>query len=266
MRSHFFTGSVVAVLAGSLAGLSEAAPIVSSNFVSTGSNVNLNGTSGNLSANEPGGTWVWGAGWNWAQPMVNATWMGGTVKDAAYLSEEDTALGISIASNSPYSKPATLHLSGDLRMDGSLNNTAGLGFWSAMPARSDGGASSSTNNFTGIIMDEVAGTLRVYSGGALQGSAVSVGSLSEGVFYTLSYDVDTATGALSNVVFNGSPVSGLTSSAFTDSATAYAGAMSGGGSRLILDNLLVEPASVPEPATLGLAAIGLVGLTRRRRA
>ena len=140
-----------------------------------------------------------------------------------------------------------------------------LGFWSLQPVQSDG--ATSTTNFTGLVLNVETSTLRVYSGGALQGSAVSVSPISFGSLYNLSYSVDTTSGALSSVVFNGSSVSGLTSSAFTDAATSFVGVASYSQSRGTFDNLVVT--AVPEPSSVVMIALGGLGLVlnvRRARA
>ncbi len=252
-----------AALSGAASMQAQAAVIVSTDFVSVSAGSKyLNGTNADLAINLPEGNWVWGAGWNWLAPHVPATWQGSQIKDVAYLGEEDTALGISISSNGGYVKPDEVKISADLRVYNAMNNTVGLGFWSAMPARLDGGAASALNNFTGLILNEMNGTLQVYSGGTLAGSATSVGTVVEGQFYNLEYTIDTSTGELKSVFFDGNVVTGLSSTAFTDAATAFAGALSGSSSRLIIDNFVVE--AVPEPAMVGLAGLLLAGLKRRR--
>lgn len=241
-------GLGIACAVGCAAGLAvRATVLVDVNLVSTGSRQVLDGSTACLSVNLPGATWVVGAGWNWGTPFVSAVWdPPGVPLNVAPLAEEDTAVGVSIASAGGYTKPALLRISASVSMGGTKNNTAGVGFWSAMPVRANG-TPSSIDNFTGLIMNEVNGTLQVYSGGALNGSAVSVGTLAEGVTYTLVFDVDTATGAISGVTFDGSAVSGLASTAFTDAATAFAGVLSGGNSRLTLLDLLVEGFEPPPP-------------------
>jgi hypothetical protein len=242
--------------------------IVSTNFVSGGSNILLDGSNAGLATNQPGGNWVWGAGWNWSAPLVFATWNGGTYQNAAYLGEEDTALGLSLASSGGYSKPSQFTISSDLILSGALSNVrVGLGFWSAMPARVDDAGASSFDNFTGLVLEESTGNIQIYSGGAYQGSPVNVlGSFVEDTAYHLSYTVDTTTGAISNVLFEGNAVSGFSSTDFTNSATAFAGAMTGTQSRGYFDTFVVETASVPEPSTYVLALAGLGLLVWRRRA
>ena len=80
--------------------------------------------------------------------------------------------------------------------------------------------------------------------------------------HTLSYDVNTATGSISNITLTGSTAdySGLTSSAFSDAATAnvgfFASADNNPGS--LVDNFSLS--SVPEPSMIVLLATSLVGL------
>ena len=88
--------------------------------------------------------------------------------------------------------------------------------------------------------------------------------------YNLSYVVNTATGSISDLVFNGSSIAVSATTIFTDAATTYAGFYQRpNGTQTtpgFADNFTL--AAVPEPATLWLASAGLVGLglaVRRRR-
>jgi len=229
-------------------------------ITASGSTVTLDGTQTSITTNLPGSSWVWGAGWNWGSPYRNATWSQPPV-DSFNLREEKTALGISIADADTYEKPALLRIATRLRVSSLGNGLGGLGFWSAMPARSD--TAHSFTNFTGIILNRANDTLQVYANNTYQGSAVNVGTIDADIFYGLYYDIDLASGAILNVQFNGNTVTGLTSIAFTDANTEFAGILSGTGSRAWIDEFSV--AQIPEPGTMGMLALaaGLLGLFRR---
>ncbi|HOD82724.1 MAG TPA: PEP-CTERM sorting domain-containing protein [Phycisphaerae bacterium] len=246
--------------------------IIETDFVSASARQSLDGTALGLTTNAPNSTWSVAAGWNWGNPFIPATWdPPGIPTNLANLVEEKTVLGISIASSGGYTKPAQIHMSTDIEFPGSRNHTGGVGFFSVLPARADN--QNQFEHFTGLHINETNGTLQVMADGALTGSPVSVGTISEGVFYNVGFDIDTLTGALSNVTFDGSPVGGLSSNAFTDVATAFAAVVVGGASRAYIDNFTVSEIAapegdVPEPASLallGLAATGLGGYVRRRR-
>ena len=197
----------------------------------------LDGTQIGLGANLNGGKWVWGAGWHWGIPYVPAKWESSNL-NRADLSEEKTALGISLASTASYSKPTRLRITADLVVS---HNGGGLGFWSVMPERDD--HATSLTHFTGLNL-KPNGDLQVIEDGIEVGSPVHTDGIANDKFNNLAYDVDTTTGAISNVVFNTKPVPGLASAAFKDSATAFGGVLSAGGGRASFNNFKVS--SVPE--------------------
>lgn len=258
--------TLCAALLAVLAATSQAA-IIEADFVSTGSRQLLDGTTIGLTANEPGGNWIVAAGWDWGNPFVTATWdPPGIPVNLANLAEEKTVLGISIASGGGYTKPSLIHFSTDIEFPGSRDHTAGVGFFSVLPARAD--YQNQFEHFTGLYIDEANGTLQVMADGSLAGGAVSVGTISEGVFYNIGFDIDTTSGDLSNVMFDGNPVGGLSSTAFTDAATAYAAIAVGNGSRAYFNHFVVSEAAaapVPEPSALTLLGLGGLLLVWRRR-
>lgn len=252
---------VAPILAASLGSVSAQTIIGAGNFVSTGSNQPLDGTSLGLSTNSPGGLWVWGAGWSWAAPQVNATWLGG-VQNAAYLAEENTVASLTLGSSGGYTKPVEFTITSSIILSGQMSNNVGLlGFWSVQPTQSNG--ASSLTNFTGFTFDET-GTLRLYSGGTDTGLSASLGTVSEDVYYTLSYTVNTVTGGVSGITFGGNAVSGFSTTAFTDSATSYVGVASGGHSRVGFSELTVA-AVVPEPGATSMILLGGIGLVLHLR-
>jgi hypothetical protein len=246
--------------------------IFATTVVSIGSRQPLDGSQAALTTDLPNANWVWGAGWNWGAPFVSATWdPPGVAVNIASLGEEKTAVGLSLASAGPYTKPTQFTVSADLAVTGASGG--GLGFWSAMPARDD--SLVSTQNFTGLTQvsdpgNPDDGSLRLYENGTAVGAPVATGVTTGGsTFNTLQYDVDTATGTITNVLLNGNPVNiGAASAAFTDSATAFVGMMSGAGARTTFNSFSVNSITgAPEPASLSLLALGgLLVLPRRRRA
>jgi len=213
--------------------------IVSTTFSPGASRQALNGTQIGLTTNLPGGSWIWGGGWNWGAPYVKATWDSAPL-DVATLAEEKTALAVSLASSGSYVKPAKFRIAAEIGVTGT--NGGGLGFWSVMPARSD--SVSAQTGFTGLNL-KANGNLQLHVNGAAVGSPAATFAIVSGTLYPLSYEVNTATGAISNVRFNGSPVTGLASTGFTNAATAYGGTMSMSGARTSMRNFQVTPAGTP---------------------
>jgi hypothetical protein len=240
-------------------------PIINgNNFVSGGSNVALDGTQVGLTSNLPGGNWTWGAGWNWQAPEVLATWNGGSPMNCVFLGEEKTVLGIPLTTGT-YTPPTQLQVSALISpyADGSHTTGGGLGFWSVLPARDD--SLTSQTNFTGLQLDSN-GDVQLYQNGIASGSPITTGlAAAAGAFYPLSFNINTATGSISNIMYDGAPVSGITSSAFTAAATANFGVCSWGSGRCNFNDIEVA-AATPEPASLALLALGgLLVLPRRRR-
>lgn len=264
---------ILAVLLLGLGFVHAATIIDGGNFVSNGGNQALNGTTIGLTANQPGGNWIWGAGYNWtAGPQVNATWLGG-LQNAVTLSNESESLGLSLASNGGYTKPIEFSISVAIEYTQFItdkpvsdSNILRLGFWSAMGA--PGGAPNSLTNFTGLVIntDHTNGsaTMMLSENGALSGNVALGTTISVGALYDFSYTVNTSTGAISGISFNGSPVAAFSTTAFTNSATAFAGVASGVASRVGFDNLVVADV-VPEPATWALFLAGGLAIAYLRR-
>lgn len=218
----------LATVAGAAPAAARAKVIVAAEIASTDERQPLNGTKVGLATNLPGGNWTWGGGWDWGAPFVSANWdPPGIPANIASLAEEKTALAVSIASTGAYVKPAKFTISATFSVTG--DKGGGLGFWSAMePVGTNDAATTSFTHFTGLLV-QGDGHLAVYEDGAA-GTTVEVTVVPD-TQYTLSYDVDTATGAIANIQFDGKAVKGLSSTAFTNAATAYAGLMSGDGGR-----------------------------------
>jgi hypothetical protein len=189
---------------------------------------------------------------------------------------------ISIASAGSYVKPTNMRVQGDIRSgltdgtDTTYGRGVGLGFFDA--TGSSGQFALGTKGFTGLVLAHDGG-LYVYQGNGLYGQGTASGKVpfaggtfDTAAYYTLAYDVNTDTGSISNISLSGSTAdySGLTSSAFTDAATANLGFFASAeswGCYGFVDNVALG--EVPEPSTIMLLATGLVGLLayawRKRR-
>ena len=201
-----------------------------------------------LTVNLPFGSWICGGGWDWSQPEIAG--------DHFSAGEEHACAALPLASHGDYDRPARLTISGEIAHS---QGGGGLGFWNVVPLRSkeyvventfdeEGGTNivrtekryyDSRTGYTGLIFTPTRKTLQVYAGGKLQGSPVTVEVTGDNDYHTLKYTIDTSTGALEYVLLNGRLVLGLTSDAFTEVNTAYAGFMTDGGGRTDCKNFEV---------------------------
>jgi hypothetical protein len=141
------------------------------------------------------------------------------------------AIAIPISSQGSYTKPKQFTISAEI-MGVIGTPRVGLGFYSALPARPDKKAGTKgdieSKNFTGLIMlasgsgDD--GALTLFQNGKEKQRVKYTGKFDPNELHRLSYDVDTTSGAISNVRLTGSSsdYSAFNSTAFTDAATAYA--------------------------------------------
>lgn len=266
------SGGIVAMLLGvGLAGSSaQAAPItvIEENFQRSDWAKPV-GTAPNVT-NVPGGTWTKTAGYSGTEPEVPFSGWGGTSSKMLLLGSGSAGGGANVGVAVPLTGYAPTSISADAEMLWSNNNgygTLALGFYGAtLPAANTSGVGYLTG-FTGVAATR-AGTLTLYENGVVVGSSVSTGTNMSWTSRTLSYDVDTATGAISNVTWGGSAVVGLSATtAFTTSATKNAAVVafdSGGGhSVTVVDNVKVMGDVVPEPSSM--LALGILPLLGRRR-
>jgi len=144
-------------------------------------------------------------------------------------------VAVPLSSQGAYTKPKKFTISAEFVGLGSGPRPA-LGFYSAlpvMPATKEGEPPAKgeavDKNFTGLVLTPFGagldnGTLALYVNGKTETSMKYTGSFDQTQIHRLSYDVDTATGAISNVSLTGSTsdYSSLKTTAFTDAATAYA--------------------------------------------
>jgi len=218
--------------------------------------------------NLPGGTW---------QRQGNPGWTTDRSGGQARLGA-DAGVGVSIASAGSYTKPTVMRLEGDIDYTTATDDAfplrnIGLGFF---PSPLSGGVVLAGHNFTGINLDK-AGNVNLLQvsndGNPAYPTAITLGNFG-GAFTTglhhMSYDVDTTTGNISNLIIDSTPISTPTVSIFTDAATAFVGmygSSASGATLNLFDNVTLS--TVPEPSAMVLAGIAVLGLgllnrTRRK--
>lgn len=150
----------------------------------------------------------------------------------------------------------------DIDLAGLVSNGygVGLGFYSA----TDNAAA--LTNFSGLLLDG-AGTLGLVENGVVGTTVAYTGPGFAKVYYALSYDVDTTTGAISNISMGDSTAdySGITSTSFTNLATKFGGITApttGWNQGMELDDFQID--AVPEPSTTALLGLGGLALIFRR--
>ena len=141
--------------------------------------------------------------------------------------DSNGAIAIPISSKGNYTKPKKFTISAEFwGVWGGPRPV--LGFYSALPDMKDN-KEPADKNFIGLVLTPCGlgpdnGTLDLYLNGKVEKSVKYTGTFVQTELHRLSCDVDTTTGAISNVKLTGSSsdYSVFNTTAFTDAATAYA--------------------------------------------
>lgn len=269
--------SLITIGVLSLGPCARAQTIISDTFTGGGNGTTLIGRMPETDL--PGGAWLKATGQGSWSTTTNAILNGGYGNPLpGSFGNFQSASAVSLASAGTYVKPTRLTISADLSpkdVVGPASDGRGiaLGFFSAV----GDGQQFSQNFFTGLVLDS-AGNLNLvsdpnptdfFNAGSTKLSPVAFGgTFDTNAFHRLSYDVNTVTGAVSNIRLGASTAdySSLSAPLFTDAATAFAGMYESsavGTGLSALDNFLVV---VPEASTMALGLLtgaGLLGLRRR---
>ncbi len=213
---------------------------------------------------------------------------GGTIDPVSAgvaLSGSDGTFAISLASAGSYTKPTDFTISAALNLNGMTPggndiDTVGqqgylggilLGFFQS--AATNASLLAERESGYGVLYGDKGDLLLIAPGSPSQVLGKISGVPTTGT-HNLSYEVNTTTGNVSNVLFDGSPVSfGVSTNLFTDANTFMAGAYgrdAGPGNVFgFLDNLTITSVTpVPEPGTISLFALSaaaLVAVARKCR-
>lgn len=211
--------------------------------------------------------------------------IGATASNTASIGS-DGAFAISLASSGGYTKPTLFTISADLNLQGQTG-TAGVndtvtpgqtGFLGgiALGFFNNSDLLAQRRSPLGVVYNDTGRLLLVEPSGA-QAKVIAAVSTYNGSTpipvsgtHNLSYDVNTTTGLISNVTFDGFAITfgAATAVPFNDANTYLAGTYSRAGNSAgtlgTLDNFTIS--AIPEPTTVALLAIGVACLARRRRA
>ena len=209
-------------------------------------NINLVGTKPKP-VDLPGVAWQMATGDGTYEMLLTSP---GEMGCLAYLNCAASA-ALNLASNGAYVKPKVMTLSGDLSFNTDLGTSATgfavLGFYSALSGEHTGNVLA---NFTGLVLFED-GSVQLVEKGTLAGTPVKFTGKYDSVQpATLTYSIDTVTGAISNISLAGSKSTyAFKTAAFTPEATAYVGIGVGGRAIVNATGLQlsagVGPTSVP---------------------
>ncbi|MGI5869056.1 MAG: hypothetical protein ACOX9C_06410 [Kiritimatiellia bacterium] len=195
-------------------------------------------------ANLPSNAWVAVGRWGWEDPFIPGSGWNWWPQHTAYLEHVLTSISIALGDYNT----GRLRLSADVAI-ANLSAVEGvaLGFRSTAPAHGIEFGTDPRLAFTGLRVNGE-GVITLVVNGVAQPGTASVGSLTDQHYYPFSYDVDTASGDVFNIQFNGSYVPDFTTDGFTEAATEHASFMTGEGASGAVDNFTVtsiDPASAP---------------------
>jgi len=198
-----------------------------------------------------------------------------TVQNGVQLLGADYGLGLPFGSSPSFASlnASVLQLSLNFSFlnlqngDNSSQRGIGLGFYSAMTP----GAAHGDQGFYGIVVDNN-GNVKLYDNleTLTYYASANVGALSTTATETLSYDVNTISGAVSGIILEGSPVTlnfgANANNVFTGSVLNNVGFMANESYYMdtgSVDNFAVS--AVPEPGSIALGLAGAVGLIAFKR-
>ncbi len=207
--------------------------------------------------NLPGGVWTKTAGYSTFNPQIAPASWGSTPTKTLIMGTGGTGTWgqTKVGAAVPLTGYRPTSISAEAKMLWANVGTYGsvaLGFYgTSLPAANTDGVGY-LDGFTGISASRD-GTLTLYENG-VAGTSVSTGVTMSWNLRSLSYEMDTRTGVITNILWAGSPVGGLNSTAFTRPATVHAAVVAfdspGGYSQTLVDNVVVQGVFVPKETVL----------------
>ncbi|MFT5474116.1 MAG: hypothetical protein ACI856_002452 [Kiritimatiellia bacterium] len=182
--------------------------------------------------NLPGGTWQ----------RANPYWPS-SIQNNTFNSGADAGWTVPLSDNAAHARPSRLRVSADLKLNTLTDGGGGGGGWGLGFNTVDGG---SYHTFTGLVLHQN-GTLKYREEGSDKATVAWAGpAFVTTNFYNLSYEVDTLSGAMTNIALENSSAdfSALVAAAgFSTARTPFAGIYGnagGSGQNGFIDNYKIE--------------------------
>ncbi len=260
MTRHFIIRRIVpllgiAALAGTTPNFAGASVIVSDSFTTGTVGGNISGRTPDTT-DAPGTTWAQNGYPGYANDIVSSP-----SSSLQLGAEAGDGIALTGVTSTAYALSYRFNISGDTPNTGS-GSGSGLGFFRNATTT---GSPGSTAGFTGVLVS-MAGAVSLLNNGASVATA-TISSFAVSATHSLSYDVNTTTGSISNLLLDGNGVTltGTTTGIFKGSNINEFGITNNAGgygnSYDYINNAIISaPTAVPEPASLGLLAVGSAGL------
>ncbi len=260
MTPHFITRRTlpllgIAALAVAMPNFASAGVIVSDSFATGTVGANINGRTPDTT-DLPGTTWVQNGYPGYQNDIVSSP-----SSSLQLGAEAGDGIALTGVTATAYALSYEFNIANDTPNTGT-GIGSGLGFFRNATTSGSPGA---LTGFTGVTVSMAGGVSLLENGTRVATATIS--SFVVSATHSLSYDVNTTTGSISNLLLDGNAVTltGTTTGIFTVSNIKEFGITNNAGGYgnsfdYINNAVIATPTSVPEPASLGILAVGAAGL------